>query len=153
MLRTLEKHLSQFKKSTYQNTQQGQLTGGYVTPNTSNVPMNLNYSASYSMKEESSPGKSPASSWHSPNALTGGSPSTSSQGPYTQSLGGANAYNMTPTHPTQHGNFSQAQAAQMNAPRSGAQRRAMGDLSDMGNQEGSNKRQQMYPPQSSYQQQ
>jgi len=152
MLRTLEKHLSQFKKQTFQNTQQGQLTGGFVTPSTSNAPMSLNYSASHSMKEEPSPGKSPASSWHSP--LTGGSPSTTSQGPYAQSLGGTNAYTMTPTHQTQqHGAFSQPQPPQLNAPRSGPHRRVISDMSDMSSQEGSNKRQQLYPPQGGYQQQ
>ncbi|KAI9745964.1 MAG: kinase-regulated stress-responsive transcription factor skn7 [Claussenomyces sp. TS43310] len=153
MLRTLEKHLSQFKKTVYQNAHQGHIPTGYVTPNAANGPMSLNYSTSQTMKEDSSPGKSPASSWHSPNPLTSGSP-TSAQNAFAQSMGGGNSYSMTAAHPSQqHGAFPPPPPLpqQMNAPRSGVQRRV---ISDLNSQElPPDKRQRMYPPpQGGYQQ-
>jgi len=92
MLRSLEKHLPHFKKS---YDPQVRLSGGFVTPTTSQTPINLNLthmSASHSLKDENSPAKSPAGSWHSPNGLTSGSPVSASQGNYPM----AN-YSLTPT--------------------------------------------------------
>lgn len=144
MLRTLEKHLGQFKKS--YNNPQGQLPGGFATPTTGQTPMGLNLShmsATHSLKDENSPAKSPAGSWHSPSALTSGSPSTASQGSYAMGN-----YSMTPTQSL--GGFQQSQSMvgqrSGQGPQPGPHRRVVSDISDRG-QDGPDKRQRMYPPQ------
>lgn len=139
MLRTLEKHLAHFKKNFVPG--QPQLSG-FATPNAPNPAMGLNISqmsAAHSLKDESSPGKSPSSSWHSP--ITGTSPSSGSQGAYGQIAN--NAYNMTPTHP--QSGFQQGQ--QMNMQRQGPHRRVISDMSDLAPDDRPDKRQRMYPPQ------
>lgn len=100
MLRALEKHLPQFKKNA-PFAPAPPLVGapqGFVTPNT---PLGLNMghlAGAQSLKDETSPGKSPATatSWNSPNQLPGASPVTAGgfmpQGGY-----------MTPTHPNSAG--------------------------------------------------
>lgn len=149
MLRTLEKHLFQFKKG-YINPSSGQHTGVFAAPNSSSAPMSLNMtlSNSHSLKDESSPGRSPASSWHSPGQV-GQSPVTSNSGTFLPSMSGGGSYPLTPTH--QHGSF-----APVNAPMPGSrppQRRVVSDMSDIANQEDHpEKRQRMYPPQTGYSQ-
>jgi len=100
MLRALEKHLPQFKKTAqFPISASMPHASGFATPNQSHPPLGLNMgqlSATQSIKDESSPGKSPntASSWHSPNQLPGQSPLGNPPANYMQQ-----PYAMTPTHP------------------------------------------------------
>ena len=80
MLRSLEKHLSQFKR-TAQFPTSAQLShpSGFVTASQPNTPIGLNMSqlpTAQSIKDETSPGKSPvtATAWQSPNQIPGQSP-------------------------------------------------------------------------------
>lgn len=154
MLRTLEKHLAHFKKG-YTQQSHGQHPGVFTTTTASNAPMNLNMShisASHSLKDEASPSRSPASSWHSPNQIPSQSPVTGNQGSYVQTMPGNAGYPMTPTHPNQ---AFQAQNPAMPGSRAGTHRRVMSDMSDLTRQnDHPEKRQRMYPPQpGTYQQQ
>lgn len=115
MLRSLEKHLSHFKKNATFTTgpsQQMQAPAGFVNTGAGQTPLGLNMgqlSAPPSIKDETSPGKSPAtvaSSWHSPSQMPGQSPigNPHSAGPFgmqSQPQMGemSRQYTMTPTHP------------------------------------------------------
>jgi osomolarity two-component system response regulator SKN7 len=152
MLRSLEKHLPQFKKNAqFPNAPPMQHTTGFVTPNQSQPPLGLNMgqlSATQSLKDDTSPGKSPAtaSSWHSPNQLPGTSP-VNAQGYMQQGMRDNGAYTMTPTHPT-HPQFP-GQNPAMAAPRATQQqhRRVMSDMAGgPGPDEHAEKRQRMYAP-------
>lgn len=150
MLRTLEKHLAHFKKNFVPT--QGAMPG-FATPIAANPSMGLSMShmsAAHSIKDESSPGKSPSSSWHSPITTT--SPNSGS-GQYGHPMP-ASAYNMGPTH--QQGGFQQP-GPPLNMSRQqqqqGSHRRVMSDMSEIGPEQASNKRQRMYPSQGNYQQQ
>jgi osomolarity two-component system response regulator SKN7 len=146
MLRTLEKHLIQFKKDYV--PPQGQQ---FANPN---APLGLNMShihAPPNLKEESSPGKSSssASSWHSPSQI-GTSPNQPNNPSYMQQIQGAQGgqYMMTPTHGNLGGGYQtqpppQAMAAPPTTTR--AHRRGISDLGVGGN-EMPEKRQKMYPP-------
>ncbi len=136
MLRALEKSLARFKKS-------------YVSPpsnlQTMNPSMNLNMahmSASQSLKDEQSPGRSPSTSWQSPNNMSGGSPSTVSTGGYSHNMSGG--YTMTtPTHTQPQGPGSY-QAPPMSAARAAPRR--VSDILPDGADDRPDKRQRMFPP-------
>ncbi|KUJ10666.1 response regulator [Mollisia scopiformis] len=155
MLKALEKHLPQFKKNAQYTPQPAQMShpGGFVTPTTTHPPLGLNMgqlSAAQSLKEETSPGKSPAtaSSWHSPNQISGPSPVGPSPGGYMQqSMADNRQYNMTPTHPHPQSGFPPAQNQPMGAPRpTQPHRRVMSDMAGGPPDDHPEKRQRMYPP-------
>mgnify|MGYP003662669349 CR=1 FL=1 len=154
MLRALEKHLSQFKKNAPFPPTGGPPMGhpgGFVTPNPGQAPLGLNMgqlSATQSLKDESSPGKSPvtASSWHSPSQLPGPSPIGNTPGGYMQPMGDNRQYTMTPTHPHPQAGFAPPPNPQMGTPRTGAHRRVISDMNGGPQDEHSDKRQRMYPP-------
>jgi len=143
MLRVLEKFLKHMKKGALPNAAPIQHMGGYSASNGATTPMNLNVShisTGQSLKEEASPGKSPASSWHSPSQLTGTSPNSAG--------GQFNTYNMTPTHP--HPGF-QTNAPGLGAPAQGpprpvGHRRVVSDMNAGLEDHPDSKRQRMYPP-------
>lgn len=150
MLRTLEKHLSQFKKN--YAPQQGQIQDQFATPNT---PLGLNMghmSAAQSLKEEQSPGKSgsPTSSWHSPNQI-GASPNTQqSNHNYVQQMHASQGgpFMMAPTHGNVGGGYqTQNSAPVMAVPtgRPGQHRRGISDIG-VASDGPVEKRQRMYPP-------
>lgn len=153
MLKALEKHLPQFKKSAqFQNPAPMPHATGFVTPSQTNAQLGLNMSqlsATQPLKDESSPGKSPvtASSWHSPNQLPGQSPLSSAPAAYMgQPMRDNSQYTMTPTH--QQTGF-QPQNPAMSAPRGQQHRRVMSDMTGPPQQdEHPEKRQRtaMYPP-------
>jgi osomolarity two-component system, response regulator SKN7 len=155
MLRSLEKHLPQFKKNA-QQFPPGQMPhpGGFVTPTTAHAPLGLNMgqlSAAQSLKDETSPGKSPAtaSSWHSPNQqLPGASPVGSAPPNFMQQqpMGDNRQYNMTPTHQHPQSSFPPVQNPAMGAPRSAPHRRVISDMTGPTPDDHSEKRQRMYPP-------
>jgi osomolarity two-component system response regulator SKN7 len=150
MLRTLEKHLAQFKKN-YIPPQQVPQADHFGTPNT---PLGLNMghmSATQSLKEEPSPGKSgsPTSSWHSPQQM-GNSPSQ--QQPnynHVQQMhpnqGGQ--YMMTPTHNNMAQGYQTANPPTIMAGpvRQVTQQRGISDMG-MSPDEPMQKRQRMFPP-------
>ncbi|KAL2072228.1 hypothetical protein VTL71DRAFT_11571 [Oculimacula yallundae] len=149
MFRALEKHLAHFKK-----TEQPQMPQpvGFATPNSGHAPLGLNMgqmSATQSLKDEASPGKSPvtASSWNSPG-LAGPSPIGSTPGGYMQPMGDNRQYTMTPAqHPHPQTGFAPPPNVQMGTPRSGVHRRGMSDMTGGGNpNEQPDKRQRMFPP-------
>lgn len=150
MLRSLEKHLMQFKKNYVHPAQaQAGVYPGYnpAMPN-NQQPMNMNISqlaSAQSIKDENSPGKSPASSWNSPNPIPGQTPNPAGQANFGQMQSNA-AYSMAPTHP--HPVYQQqAQAAAMPAPNQIVNRRVLSEIPDMGVDDHADKRQRMYPPQ------
>jgi len=153
MLRALEKHLPQFKKTAqFPNSAPMSHPSGFVTPNQSHAPLGLNMgqlSSAQSLKDESSPGKSPAtaSSWQSPNQLPGQSPLGNAPANYMQQPMRDNSqYTMTPTHP--QGGFT-PQNAPMGASRGQTHRRVMSDMTGPPQpDENPEKRQRtaMYPP-------
>lgn len=154
MLRSLEKHLPQFKKNpAYPSTPQMPHPGGFVTTNPIHPPLGLNMgqlSTSHSLKDETSPGKSPATvtSWQSPSQqqLPGQSPVGGPPQGYMQQPIDSRHYAMTPSHSPS--SFLPPQNPGMGAPRSAAHRRVMSDMTG-GAPDGHqmDKRQRMYPPQ------
>lgn len=154
MLRALEKHLPQFKKNAPfppGGTPQMAHPAGFVTPNPAQAPLGLNMgqlSATQSLKDETSPGKSPvtASSWHSPSQLPGPSPVGNTPGGYMQPMGDNRQYNMTPTHPHPQSGFPAPHNPAMGAQRPGAHRRVMSDMTGGASEDHPEKRQRMYPP-------
>ena len=159
MLRSLEKHLPQFKKTAqFPNPSQMSHPSGFVTPNQSHTPLGLNMgqlSAAQSMKDETSPGKSPAtaSSWHSPNQLPGQSPLVgTAPGSYMQQPMRDNGpYAMTPTHSHPQSGFPASNTATMPAPRGQPHRRGLSDMAGGGGPDDQpEKRQRMYPPQGTF---
>lgn len=148
MLRALEKHLPQFKKN-FPNTATMSHPSGFATPTQSQTPLGLNMgqlSATQSLKDESSPGKSPitATSWHSPSQLPGQSPLGNPPAGYMQQPMRDNGpYNMTPTHP--QGGFS---APPIGVPRAQPHRRVLSDMTGAQPDEQPDKRQRttMYVP-------
>lgn len=153
MLRALEKHLPQFKKTAqFQNPAPMSHPSGFVTPNQSHAPLGLNMgqlSAGQSLKDESSPGKSPAtaSSWQSPNQLPGQSPLGNAPANYMQQPMRDNSqYTMTPTHP--QGGFP-PQNPPMGASRGQTHRRVMSDMTGPPQPDDNPEKRQrtsMYPP-------
>lgn len=153
MLKALVKHLPQFKKNVqFQNSAPIPHPSGFVAPNQSHPALGLNMgqlSGTQSIKDESSPGKSPvtASSWHSPNQLPGQSPLGNPPANYIQQPMRDNSqYTMTPTH--QQPAF-QPQNPAMSAPRSQAHRRVMSDMTGpphIDDHPDKRQRTAMYPP-------
>jgi osomolarity two-component system response regulator SKN7 len=151
MLRNLEKHLMQFKKNYVHPSSQPQsaVYPGYnATMPINQQPIDMSIaqiSTTQSIKDENSPTKSPASSWHSPNQIAGQPSNTTGQASFTQMTSNA-AYAITPAHP--HAVFpQQPQAAAMSAPSQAGHRRVISDMPDMTAQDDHpDKRQRMYPP-------
>lgn len=154
MIKTLEKHLSQYKKGAphFPNLVQMPHPGGFVAPDQAHTTLGLNMgqsSASQSIKDEISSGKSPqtATSWHSPNQLQGGSPVvTAPQGAYIQPMRDNSPYSMPPTHPHPQPGFPPPVSA-LGPQRPGPHRRVMSDMSGAGPPDDHlEKRQRLYPP-------
>ncbi|KAL3426262.1 HSF-type DNA-binding protein [Phlyctema vagabunda] len=157
MLRALEKNLPHFKKEATFPGQPMAQPGAFVAPGQTQAPLNLTMagqlSAPQSMKDETSPGKSPvtASSWHSPNQM----PTTS---PVTNVPGNYGPYSMGPSHPQQHPHVSHPQSNYQppnstmgaSAPRAGPHRRVISDMTGAPGPDDhpDHKRQRMYqaPP-------
>lgn len=169
MLRALEKHLPTFKKSPppFPPQLSMQNHSGYATPNSTQAPLGLSIgqiSTGASIKDETSPGKSPATigSWNSPNQIPGQSPLGNPPGGYLpQSMGGPSQYNLTPTHTHQQQHLPQPQSAYQNppltpglgGPRAQGHRRVMSDMTGGAPaDEHPDKRQRMYGPPGNYQQ-
>lgn len=131
MLRALEKNLPQFRKNTTSFPNQAQMAqpGGFITQNHTQTPLGLNMgqlSAPQSMKDETSPAKSPvttSSSWHSPNQIPSTSPVTSIPGNY-------GTYSLNASHAQQSGGYHPPNTAiGSSAPRvGGPHRRVMSDM-------------------------
>jgi osomolarity two-component system response regulator SKN7 len=155
MLRALEKHLAPFKKSPHFASQPMPHPGNFVTGNQTHAPLGLNMAplSTASLKEEPSPGKSPAtaSSWQSPSQLTGTSPIGTAQGVYMQPMRDAGPFSMTPTN-TQPPSQFPTQNNLMGGVRTAPQHRRV--LSDMAGgpslPEPAEKRPRMYPPQGNF---
>jgi len=151
MLRALEKHLGQFKKNAqFPNSAPMPHPSGFITPTQSqHTPLGLNMgqlSAAQSIKDDTSPGKSPqtATSWHSPNQLPGQSPLGNAPVNYMQQpMRDGGTYAMTPTHPP--GGFP-AQNPAMGAPRGQTHRRVMSDMTGGAPEDHPDKRQRTYQP-------
>jgi osomolarity two-component system response regulator SKN7 len=154
MLRALEKHLPQFKKNAPYPPASSQMPhpGGFATPNPAQQPpLGLNMaplSTAQSLKDETSPGKSPATatSWHSPNQITGASPINASGNYMQQPLADSRQYTITPTHAHTQSGFPAPPNQSMSAPRSGPHRRVMADMTSGPPDDHPEKRQRMYPP-------
>jgi osomolarity two-component system response regulator SKN7 len=136
MLRTLEKHLQQFKKNFIHPSQAQPPHSAvtvYSTSSSNNTPITMtmsHMSATQSIKDEASPStsKSPTSSWHSPNQITGQSPTN--MNPNVQanfSVMQANgAFAMAPIgYPTTAAQVVQAQAQAQAHAQAHAQAQAM----------------------------
>lgn len=161
MLRILEKQLQQLKKpfntrptQPQVQVQHPQANMSFATPSGSSAPLNLNMNhVSTSLKDEASPGKSPASSWHSPNQI-GASPQSQSHvqsQQYGQPMS-AGGYNLTPTHAVGMGPGPGAMPGHFQTPtgRPVQHRRVLSEMSEMMNpveEHPDVKRQRMYPPQ------
>lgn len=152
MLRALEKHLPQFKKNAQFPPSSMPHGGGFVTPSATHPPLGLNVgqlSATQSLKEESSPGKSPATatSWHSPIQLPGASPIGAPSNYMQQAMGDNRPYTMTPTHPHPQSGFpAPSPQGGLGGPRTAPHRRVMSDMTGGPPEDHPEKRQRMYPP-------
>ncbi len=161
MLRALEKHLPQFKKNAPfpPVRQMGNLPpGGFATPTiATSQPLGINMgqlSTTQSLKDEASPGKSPAtaSSWHSPSQLTTASPILNPSGGYMQQAMDNRQFNMTPTHPHPQSGFVTPQSTVMMGsrpgpgPGPGQHRRVLSDMTGGLPEDHAEKRQRMFPP-------
>lgn len=153
-MRALEKHLPQFKKTAqFSNQPQMPHPGGFIAPASTQTPLGLNMSqlsTASSLKDETSPGKSPAtasSSWHSPSQMPGTSPITTNPATFMQpQMRDPGPYAMTPTHPHSQAGYP-SQNLVMGAPRGNAHRRVMSDMSGAGSPDDHpEKRQRMYQP-------
>jgi len=149
MLRALEKHLPGFKKNAQPQFPPSSMAhaGGFVAP--PHAPLGLNMgqlSATQSLKEESSPGKSPATatSWHSPNQLPGASPIGAPQGYMQQPIGDNRAYAMTPTHPHPQPGFQAPPNQVMGGPRTAPHR--MSDMAGAPDDHPEKRQRMAYPP-------
>ena len=159
MLKALQKHLPGFLKDAQSQPHpqfQAQPGGGFSAPGATQQPLGLNMgqlSAAQSLKDEASPGKSPATatSWHSPNQMPGQSPigngpigfmqQQTMQQPMRDNPYGA----MTPTHQHPQAGFP----PQPNTPlghRGPTHKRVISDMTG-GPEEHSDRRRPMYAPQ------
>ncbi|KAG9237843.1 BRRG2, response regulator [Amylocarpus encephaloides] len=153
MLKSLQKHLPDFlKNQQFQAQAQIQHPGGFSTPTTTHPPplglsMQLSASQAKSIKDETSPGKSPATvtSWHSPSAMTGQSPVGNGQVGFMSQPMRDHPYTMTPPHPSQQSVFPPPNVP-VGGPRGGSHGRVMSDLSGGAPDDHPEKRQRMYPP-------
>lgn len=154
MLRALEKHLPQLKKATaFPSSTQLPHPGGFVIANSSHQPLGLNLgqlSAAQSLKDETSPGKSPAtaSSWHSPSRMPSQSPLGTGPGPGSfmqHSLQENRPYVMNQTHPHPQTGYPGLPNPAMGTSRPPTHRRVLSDMSGgPGSDEHPDKRQRMY---------
>jgi osomolarity two-component system response regulator SKN7 len=141
MLKALVKNLPLFLKdaqppsqSQYQSQPQLPHPGAaFSTPNPRQAPLGLNMgqmSAPQSIKDETSPGKSPASSWHSPNQIPGQSPIGNGpvgfmqQQPMRDHHYGA----MTSTHPPSQTGFPPPPNTPLGPPRGPPHKRVMSEM-------------------------
>ena len=149
MLRTLEKHLGHLKRNAYP------AQPGFSTPVGAPSAINLglsHMSATGTGRDDQSPGKSPASSWHSPNPITGTSPSNASSD-YMNAMRSSGSYNMSGGHPL---SGYQTPSPGMGGPRTQMQpqqqqpqqqhRRTVSDITGGHEDHDPNKRQRIYPP-------
>lgn len=153
MLRCLEKQLAHLKKPYTQTTLQVQPNMVFTTGSGVSAPLNLNMGyVPTSHKDDASPGKSPASSWNSPNQIGGSPQSQTQQQQFGQPMS-AGGYQLTPTHAVPGIGIPGVGGAHFQTPngRNGQQhRRALSGMSDMMNpveEHPDIKRQRMYPPQ------
>jgi osomolarity two-component system response regulator SKN7 len=153
MLRALEKHLPQFKKTASYQPPPAQMAhpSGFATPNPTQPPLGLNMgqlSGAQPLKDETSPGKSPAtaSSWHSPNQIPGASPINAPGNYMQQPMGDARQYAKAASHTHAQPGFQPPPNQGMAPPRQGQHRRVMSDMSSAPQDEHPEKRQRMYPP-------
>jgi len=134
LLEMLEKHLGHLKK----------LPDGMEAPPPATAPSMTQTSASQSVKDDSSPGQSPATSmnnWQSPGQYTGVSPIHANvQNQYLQT--------QIPTTYTMDQNGMQYQNPQtpISAARQGQHRRQVSEMSSGGEMAGFPKRQRIYAP-------
>jgi osomolarity two-component system, response regulator SKN7 len=164
LLKVLERHLAPFKKDYQASPQQSHHSDSYAQLSI-NVQQN---SATQSFKDEPSPGKSSASSWHSPNQINSSSPvGTGSQNTYMQMQPGqqmqqgSGQYAMAPAH--QHVGYQSQSPTAIGTQRAGGpgvsqgqgqarsggpgpQRRGIGDMGSNMEEPKPEKRQRMYPP-------
>jgi len=153
MLKSLQKHLASFLKGAqFPNSAPMPHPGGFAPPNAPHPPLGLNMSqlsAGQSLKDETSPGKSPATagSWHSPNQIPGQSPLGPPPG-YMQAPMRENPYAMTPTHPHPQSGYPAPPNQPLGQPRGAPQhRRVMSDMSGGAPEEHPDvKRQRMFHP-------
>ncbi|KAI9891156.1 MAG: kinase-regulated stress-responsive transcription factor skn7 [Vezdaea aestivalis] len=129
LLTMLEKHLGHLKKA--------DMLGPQSMAQTSSIRTQI--------KDESSPTKSsPSTAWHSPNQLTGVSPSGHSMGDeYMHAMRGPGTYSLEA--PTEGGQYSAGPAGQINS-RSGPHRRQVSDMTAPDDIVNDPKRQRMYAP-------
>jgi len=166
MLRALEKHLPEFRKDAPFPASPAPMAhpSGFATPNSTQPNLGMNMaplSAAQPMKEETSPGKSPATatSWESPGQLPGQMPGqmlgqmpgpspihTSGSYMQQQPMSDARQYNMTPTHGYASSGFPAPTHQGMVTPRAGGHRRGMSDMAGGPPDDHADKRQRMYPP-------
>ena len=162
MLKALQKHLPGFLKDAppqphpqYQNQAQLSQPGGdFSTSISGQPPLGLSMgqlSANQSLKDETSPGKSPAtaSSWQSPNQIPGPSPIGNGpvgfmqqqpmQQPMRDHYGG-----MTPTHPHPQSGYPPPQNPSLGSRRVPPHKRVMSDMTG-GPEEHADNRRRMYP--------
>ncbi|KIN00866.1 hypothetical protein OIDMADRAFT_145025 [Oidiodendron maius Zn] len=156
MLRSLEKHLSQFKRNA-QFPASAQLShpSGFVTANQPNTPLALNMGplpGAQTIKDETSPGKSPVTAtWNSPNQIPGPSPIVGNAPAnfMQQSMRENGAYPVPrplPHHPQAQAVFAGQNAVPMAAQR-GQPRRVLSEMvGSTGPDDHPEKRQRMYPP-------
>ncbi|KAI9840912.1 MAG: kinase-regulated stress-responsive transcription factor skn7 [Sclerophora amabilis] len=133
LLNMLEKHLGHLKQQKGIDTMQPQ----HLAPN----------SARQSLKDESSPAKSPmTSTWQSPNQLPGVSPTQHTlNDEYMNSLRGSAGYGMDSG--VRHDSLAyQSPGGSMSAPRSAGHRRQLSDMASAEDLTSEAKRQRVYAP-------
>lgn len=159
MLKALQKHLPGFLKEAqgqphpqYQNQPQlAHPAGGFPTPGATQPPLGLNMgqlSGGVSIKDENSPGKSPATatSWHSPNQMPGQSPVGNGpvgymqQQPMQQAMRDHHYGAMTPTHPHPQAGYPPQPNTPLGPPRGPPHKRVMSDMSSAPQEQGDNRR-------------
>lgn len=153
MQRTLEKHLEHMRKPDWYATpaQPVPQPPSFVQSGSSNhLGINMTHiAASQSLKKDSSPGNSPASSWHSPSQIAGQSPIGNPQDSYMHPLRSSGQYQMAPAGPPSHVYASPTPAigGPIGVPRAGqgAHRRVISDMSGGQDDAMDPKRQRMYP--------
>jgi len=153
MLRALEKHLPQFRKGSAPFPHQQQIHAPpFPQSHPSQPPLGLNMSqlsAPQSLKDDTSPGKSPATatSWQSPNQLPGQSPIGAPTGFMQQQQ------QQQQQPPIMREGYMPAGAhggpgfQQAMPPRAQPHRRGMSDMGGVAEEGADLKRQRMFPPQ------
>lgn len=162
MLKALQKHLPSFLKDAqpsshaqFQNQAQLPHSSGFPTPVYAH-PLNLNMgqlSATQSLKEEASPGKSPTTvaSWHSPNTISGQSPIGNGpigfiqQQPMPQSMRDHHYGAMTPSQSHPQGSYPAGSNTPLGPPSGPPHKRIMSDMNG-GTEDHPDNRRRGYPP-------